>query len=578
MSIFSSISFKKLPRNLFNLGYQNKMSARMGDIIPFMVCPTVPGDKFRFSVDAFMRTAPLIAPLMHNVRVDFHFFFVPNRLLWKEWQNFIVGEKNNLVLPNFPSRYRKVSGNSQKKLDEILGNGQLLDYLGYQFVQTDLDPLEAGTMSQLPWRAYWQIIKDYYADENLDKAIAELDAQDPIGISIRDWGGIFNGTQARFFDTDNQHRLFRFYKRAWKKDYFTSALPWLQKGEQVTFNLGASAPVHISKQNADDAKVLAEDSSSPSKVRINVGGKWIPYNESFGDLQVNAQGDLYVVNPQTHGQYEARVFTASHVDTLNGYDGIADLSKSKAISINDLRVGNALQRWLERTARGGSRYIEQIAAHFGVISSDARLQRAEFLGAQSFPLNFSDLPQLSSTNDVSPLGTLAGAGTAAGRTKHIKKYCEEHGYIIGLLSIVPDAVYSQGIPRDLLKKDRLEFFFPDMANLGEQEIYQAEINGKTANPYGVFGYAARYAEYKHNLSQVHGRFRDSLDFWHLGRKFKNEPVLNRDFVQIDEQRDGLSRAFAVEGTAENPVEHFYCYINNNIRASRLMPKHGTPIL
>jgi len=577
MSIFNSVSFKKLPRNLFNLGYQNKMSARMGDIIPFLVCPTVPGDKFRFSVDAFMRTAPLIAPLMHNVRVDFHFFFVPNRLLWKEWQNFIVGEKNNLVLPNFPSRYRKASGATDKKLNEILGNGQLLDYLGYQFVQTELDPLEAGTMSQLPWRAYWQIIKDYYADENLDKPIAEIDVQDPLGIGIRDWSGLYNGTQARFFDVDYQHRLFRFYKRAWKKDYFTSALPWLQKGEQVTFNLGANAPVHIDKSNAD-APVIESPNGVPSVVMIEKHGQWIKSTED-GVLTNDDQGQL-VFSTKTNPliQYRAKVIQQMNVETANGYDGIADLSKAKAISINDLRVGNALQRWLEKTARGGSRYIEQIAAHFGVISSDARLQRAEFLGAQSFPLNFSDLPQLSSTNDVSPLGTLAGAGTAAGKTKQIRKYCEEHGYIIGLMSIVPDAVYSQGIARDLLKKDRMEFYFPDFANLGEQEIFQAEINGKTANPYGVFGYTPRYAEYKHNLSQVHGRFRDSLDFWHLGRKFKNEPVLNRNFVQIDEQRDGLARAFAVEGTAENPVEHFYCYIQNNIRASRLMPKYGTPIL
>jgi hypothetical protein len=261
MSIFDSIRVKKLPRNLFNLGYQNKLTAKMGEITPFLICPTVPGDKFRFNTDAFMRTAPLIAPIMHNVRVDFHYFFVPNRLLWKEWQNFIVGENRNLVIPNLPSRYKSPTSQiTKKKIAEILGDGQLMEYLGYQFVQTELNPLEAGTMSQLPLRAYWQIIKDYYADENLDTVIANLDFESfP---KVQDWSAIYNSTNLQFADEKQQIRLFKFYNRAWRKDYFTSALPWLQKGEQVAFNLGAEAPVHISKQ-------IARNSLTVDCVRYN---------------------------------------------------------------------------------------------------------------------------------------------------------------------------------------------------------------------------------------------------------------------------------------------------------------------
>ena len=243
------------------------------------------------------------------------------------------------------------------------------------------------------------------------------------------------------------------------------------------------------------------------------------------------------------------------------------------VNINDLRTSNALQRWFERNARGGSRYIEQILSHFGVRSSDARLQRPQFLGGGRMPISVSEVLQTSSTDETSPQANMAGHGISAGINNGFKHYFEEHGYIIGIMSITPRSGYQQGIPKDFTKFDNMDFYFPEFAHLSEQEIKNKElfVSNDAAYNEGTFGYTPRYAEYKYKASEAHGDFRGNLSFWHLNRIFEDRPNLNTTFVECNPS----NRVFA---TSETDDDKFWVQTYQDVRALRLMPKYGTPML
>ena len=243
------------------------------------------------------------------------------------------------------------------------------------------------------------------------------------------------------------------------------------------------------------------------------------------------------------------------------------------ININDLRTSNALQRWFERNARGGSRYIEQILSHFGVRSSDARLQRPQFLGGGRMPISVSEVLQTSSTDETSPQANMAGHGISAGINNGFKHYFEEHGYIIGIMSITPRSGYQQGVPRDFTKFDNMDFYFPEFAHLSEQEVKNQELFLSSDNNYngGTFGYTPRYAEYKYHQSEAHGDFRGNLSYWHLNRIFEDKPNLNTTFVECKPS----NRVFA---TSETEDDKFWVQMYQDVRALRLMPKYGTPML
>ena len=256
----------------------------------------------------------------------------------------------------------------------------------------------------------------------------------------------------------------------------------------------------------------------------------------------------------------------------------ADLSQATAATINDLRSAIRLQEWLEKNARGGSRYIESILSHFGVRSSDARLQRPEFLGGGQVPINVSEVLQTSASElatggvkPSTPQGTMAGHGISVGQNNRVSYRCEEHGYIVGILSVMPKTAYQQGVPKKFLRKDKFDYYWPEFAHLGEQAIQNQEIfiDSDPDELEKTFGYIPRYAEYKYENDTVHGEMRDTLKFWHLGRIFDNQPQLNAEFIECDPS----DRIFAVL-----EQEHFYAIINHSVRAKRLMPYFGTPTL
>ena len=501
--------------NTFDLSHDRKFSGKIGELMPISVMEVVPGDKFNIKATNLTRFAPLITPIMHQASVYCHFFFVPNRILWPNWENFISGGEDGLADPTFPT--------VDLTIPTQYGVQTLADYLGLPTGN------QLENVSALPFAAYQKIYQDYYRDENL---ITKTD------VSVTD------GTQS---NTDTIE-LASMKKRAWQHDYYTSALPWTQRGPEATIPLGTSAPIDY---KSDGFNILKKKDGTTIQ------------NISIPEIETNSSGYI-----------KADVPGSEWINWDNSASLQADLSQATASSINDLRRAFRLQEWLERNARGGARYIEIITAHFGVRSSDARLQRPEFLGGSSTPITISEVLQTSANaSEPTPQGNMAGHGVSVGSSNYVSYRAEEHGYIIGIMSVMPKTAYQQGVPKHWKKLDKFDYYWPSFANIGEQPIYNEELyHQNTAEDAEVFGYTPRYAEYKYIPSTVHGTFRSSLNFWHMGRIFASKPTLNADFIECDSTE--VERVFNVpEGQ-----EHLYVYLHNEVKATRLMPYFGTPTI
>jgi hypothetical protein len=505
-NLFNSIKLTKPKKNVFDLTHDVKLSADMGNLTPILTMECVPGDKFDLSCESLIRFAPLVAPVMHRMDVTMHYFFVPNRILWENWEKFITDANSEHVMPysasnNFEAQYSANNGTCRKTMD----------YLG---VPPPPDSSTATNINMLPFAAYQCIYNEYYRDQNL---IA------PVNYKLVDGdnGGL---GWPRF------RELTSLRKRAWEHDYFTASLPFAQKGAAVDIPIGlveGDLPVYLNSSNGTTLN------GSPSSVNVGAQG---------GRTDVPADS-LYA-------------------DTSN--------ATIEPTTINDLRRAFRLQEWLEKNARGGTRYIENILTHFGVKSSDARLQRPEYITGVKSPVVISEVLQ-TGQSDTTPQGNMAGHGISVTSGRAGSYFCEEHGYIIGIMSVMPKTAYQQGIPKTFLKNDSLDYFWPSFANIGEQEVQKQELYAYTSNKTDTFGYVPRYAEYKYMPSRVAGEFRTpKLDFWHLGRIFETEPNLNETFVECKP----TTRVFAVEDVEG---DHLYCHVLNKIRAIRPMPKYGTPM-
>lgn len=520
--IFQTLPINRPKSNVFDLSHERKMSMNMGDLVPCMVQEVIPGDKFRVTMEHLIRFQPLLSPMMHRVNVYTHFFFVPHRIVWNEFEKFITGGEDGKQLPVFP-HIRQVLANATAK--NLMGVGSLADYIGVPVSNySAADPISMQ-VSALPFRAYQLIYNEYYRDQNLTPAIPFSKAS-----------GIMSGAEL--------DEILPLRKRAWEKDYFTSSLPWAQRGDQLTIPLSGEAP--ITTDGSQTTFKIKSSGLPPSDDGISTIMSKLA-NTTDGDLMFNNTG----------------------LET--------DLSNVSSSTINELRQAFQIQKWLERSARSGSRYIEQILAHFGVQSSDARLQRPEYLGGGKTPVVISEVLQTSATEVDSPQGTMVGHGISVGNSNTFKKSFEEHGYVIGIMSVLPRTSYQNGLPRHLQKFDKFDYYWPEFAHIGEQDVYKNEIfndfnsfpDDSGSTNHQTFGYQARYAEYRYAPDSVHGDFLTNLDFWHMGRKFTSVPPLNTSFVTSDPTH----RVFAVT----DPTEHkllVQTYVN--FQAIRPIAKYGEP--
>lgn len=556
-NLFNSIPLLKPKRNAFNLSHSVKLTMEMGQLVPFYVQDVLPSDRLRVSATNLIKFAPLIAPILSEVDVYLHFFFVPTRLIWDSWEDFITGSHKGKKLPedSMPQMPRwifirnfvnQAITNPLESEPSPLQHGSLADYLGFQTFKKGTSFEHVNThyyVDQLPFRAYRKIYNDWYRDENLQ------DDRD------EDWfseSGDISVNNSNFQDVSHRMRL---ENRAWRKDYFTSALPFAQKGDDVLIPGGISVDPSSQLFIQGTGGLSLSSGSVPTNQYLDVTAR-------FNDPK---SGDLYVDNGS--GKVGA---TYQSVSLLSGsqFNEFANSGASEG-TIRELRRAMAAQRFLERRAVGGTRYIEQIRAFFGVKSSDARLQRSQFLGGCKNPVVISQVLQTSETTQSSPLGQPAGNAVSAGGKYIFDHTFEEYGYVVGLISVVPKADYIQGIPKMYLRRDVYDFYFPQFAKIGEQPIENQELyfDPTSVNNDKTFGYTPRYAEYRFRNNRVCGDFRDSLKFWTLARDFDRIQNLNSQFITCDPS----TRIFAYENS---DFHHLWCEIGLNVKSLRPLPKYG----
>lgn len=593
-NVFSKAPIPKLRRSYFNNSHDVKFNCDMGQIIPFLVKHLLPGDFVKIGNEIVLRAQPLVAPIMHEVNVSTYYFVVPMRILFgemkdkdltnldNEWviadhdlEKFftrgIDGKDDSVVLPRWiPTGATVVNDNDDgfntsdvNVTTKDNGIYSLWDYMG---MPVDVIPQGAFPVD-FPKRAYNLVYNEYFRDQNFMPMI----------------------------DVANSNKVMN---ACWKKDYFTSALPWLQRGPDVSLPLGtvtfSGLPVTVDSGSISTYVFTDGNISSggigkgTSPWRTPVSFNNAAFSEFISDDH-NIDGSKAAliagysglgVFPEGFGMFaglppewrSVGILTAPSSPTLNGVVSGSTHAES-SMSINDLRLGISIQHFLERNAIGGARYKEFLLAHFGVAPNDDRLQRPQFIGGSRSPVIISEVLQTSESTESSPQGNLSGHGITASKDYICKYHCLEYSVLLGVMVIKPRASYQQGIPREWLMRSRYDFYLPALANLGEQAIEQAELfatNSNNIDEYDnpvIFGYTGRYNEYRYTPNRVAGGMRSTFDFWHIGRKFGEAPLLNGEFLKMHPRKN----IFMVQ---DEPG--FIVDVGNILHTWRPLPYYPTP--
>lgn len=551
-----------IQRSTFNRSSGLKTTFNAGKLIPIFLDEVLPGDTFEMSTAAIIRGSTPIFPVMDNANIDIYYFFVPNRLVWEHWREF-NGE-------NTTSKWTQQIEYSIPQitvpLSEGWSKGTLADYFGLPTYEARDDEGNSWSVSHLPFRAYCLIWNEWFRDENL---------QDPITINLGDANvqGENETPAGSSITLQNQNALYGGQPLPVNKyfDYFTGALPEPQKGPAVLLPLGTTAPVTTINTETTDAEVSL-------KWRTIQAGKTgtLPYNANEYTVGISqpptGQGD------QTTKAYVNGPGTTNY--PIYPSNLAADLTAATAATINELRLAFQIQKLYEKDARGGTRYIEILKSHFGVTSPDARLQRPEYLGGERIPINIDQVIQTSETQET-PQGNVAAYSLTGNQGSYFKHSFVEHGYLIGLACVRTEHSYQQGIEKLWSRKNRFDFYWPALANIGEQAILNKEIfvgttKGQTVQEMEeAFGYQEAWAEYRYKPSRISGAFRSnvqgSLDSWHYGDWYDTQPMLSDEWIR--ETDVNVNRTLAVQSELEDQYIADFWF---KLKCTRPMPVYSIP--
>ena len=526
-------------RSRFQRNSDNKTTFNTGELIPIYLDEVLPGDTHEIDLACVMRMATPIFPVMDNAFCDFYFFFVPNRLLWEHWKEFMGENKETAWTPKTEYSIPQVTAPTGGWAE-----GTLADYLG---LPTKIDGI---SVSALPGRAYGLIYNEWFRNQNVTQ---------PTLVEVTD--ATTEGKNDGSNTNDSAITLAKPLKAAKVFDYYTGALPEPQKGEPITIPITGSAPIGL-------------------------------YNAATGDVTINSAKMKKIFSDAglvaTNGTYQASYWDTGDGPTANKglavgnttgsiYKGVtlgADLSSVNATTINQLRQAFQIQKLLEKDARGGTRYREVLREHFGVISPDSRMQIPEYLGGYRLPINVSQVIQTSSTDNTSPLGNTAALSVTTMNKPMFTKSFTEHGFIMGLAVVRTDQTYQQGIDRMWSRKGRYDYYWPVLANIGEQAILNKEIYAEgNPNDEMAFGYQEAWADYKYKPSKVTGLFRSnatqSLDAWHYAQDYKSLPFLGTQWMEQSDTE--MKRTLAVQNQPDF-IGDFY-FMN---KTTRCMPVYSIP--
>lgn len=480
-----------MKRNKFSLTHYKLATFSQGELIPVSCMEVLPGDSFQQKTSALIRVSPLVAPMMHPVNVRIHHWYVPLRLIWDDFEDFITGGPDGDDATVAP--YLLLGGSHPVE-------GSTFDYLGCP-LNTPALPISA-----LPIRAYQLIWNEWYRDQDLQTAatVQKVSGQD----TLTTWA---------------------LQNAGWEKDYFTTARPWPQKGPEVTIPLGNEAAV-VFEEGANVRTIQRSSGAAASAIEVVEAG--------------GAAGTA-----------------------LTAY---ADLTTATSVSINDLREAMALQRFAEARARYGSRYVEYLR-YLGVRSSDARLQRPEYLGGGRETLQISEVLQtgVTTSGSTAGVGNLKGHGIGVAKSNRYRRFFEEHGLVLTLMSVLPKTMYFKGSSRMWNRTTKEDYFQRELQHIGQQEVLNREVYGASLAPNDVWGYQDRYDEYRRQESSIAGEFRSTLNYWHMARDFTSQPTLNGDFVKSNP----TNRVYQSTTT-----DQLLAMVHHSVQARRMLSKRGSSFI